>query len=69
MCTSQIPKLGSRDHQLWVAKYFEFTMNVSFESVIMYYSFYKPLSQGCATFFVSGPYNQLQTSSWATRKI
>ena len=27
------------------------------------------LAQGCATFFVGGPYNQLQTSSWATRKI
>jgi len=27
------------------------------------------LKQGCATFFVGGPYNQLQTSSWATRKI
>jgi len=27
------------------------------------------LHQGCATFFVIGPYNQLQASSWATRKI
>jgi len=27
------------------------------------------LAQGCAIFFVGGPYNQLQTSSWATRKI
>jgi len=27
------------------------------------------LKQGCTTFFVGGPYNQLQTSSWATRKI
>jgi len=27
------------------------------------------LNQGCATFFVGGPYNQLQTSSWATRNI
>ena len=27
------------------------------------------VEQGCATFFVGGPYNQLQTSSWATRKI
>ena len=27
------------------------------------------LHQGCATFFVGGPYNQLQTSRWATRKI
>jgi len=26
-------------------------------------------AQGCATFFVSGPYDQLQTSSWVTRKI
>ena len=24
------------------------------------------MSQGCATFFVGGPYNQLQISNWAT---
>jgi len=26
----------------------------------------KSLEQWCAKFFVGGPYNQLQTSSWAT---
>jgi len=31
--------------------------------------FVKELRQGCATFFVGGAYNQLQTSSWATRKF
>jgi len=31
--------------------------------------FVEALEQGCATFFVGGPYNQLQTSTWATRKI
>jgi len=29
----------------------------------------KHLWKGCATFFVGGPYNKLQTCSWATRKI
>jgi len=27
------------------------------------------VEQGCATVFVGGPYNQLQTSRWATRTI
>ena len=27
------------------------------------------VEQGCSTFFVGGPYNQLQTSRWAARKI
>ena len=37
--------------------------------LLMLYTANMTVEQGCATFFVGGPDNQLQTSRWATRKI